>query len=57
LRNGLLGVRFRKTSIFMKEATCVYLIKPGFVLMADQQAKIVGTKGYGGKIKSGQTII
>jgi len=41
----------------MKEATCVYLIKPGFVLMADQQAKIVGTKGYGGKIKSGQTII
>ena len=40
----------------MKEATCVYLVRfPREVLMADQQAKIVGTKGYGGKITLGQT--
>lgn len=43
----------------MKEATCVYLVRRGDgkseVLMADQQAIIIGTKGYGRKIKSGQS--
>jgi ADP-ribose pyrophosphatase YjhB (NUDIX family) len=42
-----------------KEATCVYLVRKTEnkweVMMADQQAKIVGTKGYGGKIKPGQS--
>ncbi len=42
-----------------KEATCVYLTRrvegKGEVLMGDQQRIIVGTKGYGGKIKPGQT--
>lgn len=41
----------------MKRATCVYFIDRATkkVLMADQQFKIVGTKGYGGKIEEGQT--
>ncbi len=41
----------------MKKATCVYFVDriKNQVLMADQQFKIVGTKGYGGKIKPGQT--
>lgn len=35
----------------MKEATCTYLLKDGYVQMAQQISTIVGLKGYGGKIK------
>ncbi len=38
----------------MKEATCTYLLKDGYVQMAQQVSIIVGLKGYGGKMK-GQT--
>jgi 8-oxo-dGTP pyrophosphatase MutT (NUDIX family) len=40
----------------VKIATCVYLIKDGYVLMGNQQKTIFGFKGYGGKVKPGQTI-
>lgn len=39
----------------MKEATCVYLVKDGYVQMAEQTSIIVGLKGYGGKITQEQT--
>jgi len=40
----------------MKIATCVYIIENGYVQMANQQKAIIGFKGYGGKIKPGQTL-
>ena len=42
----------------MKTATCVYLIRESdnTVLLAKQVAKIIGRKGYGGKIEAQQTI-
>lgn len=52
------GKVFRR--IFCKEkviiATCVYLVRDGYVLMGNQQKTILGFKGYGGKVKFGQTI-
>lgn len=39
----------------MKIATCVYLIKDGYVQMGYQNSFIVGFKGYGGKVEN-QTI-
>jgi hypothetical protein len=39
----------------MKIATCLYLIKDGYVQMGYQDSFIVGFKGYGGKVEN-QTI-
>ncbi len=39
----------------MKKATVTHIIKNNTTLMADQQAKVVGTKGYGGIIENGET--
>ncbi len=40
----------------MNIATCTYFIKDGKVLLPRQIEKIIGRKGYGGKLKNGQTI-
>jgi hypothetical protein len=40
----------------MKIATCTYLLQGDYVRMAYQVSKIIGFKGYGGKLKFGQTI-
>jgi hypothetical protein len=41
----------------MRVATCTYLLQDDyFVQMAKQVSKIIGFKGYGGKLKRGQTI-
>lgn len=39
-----------------KTATCTYFIRDGKVLLAKQIEKVIGRKGYGGKIKPGQSI-
>lgn len=39
----------------MKKATVTHIIKGTKTLMGDQQAKIVGTKGYGGIIENGES--
>jgi hypothetical protein len=42
----------------MKIATCIYLLHSDdrYVQMAQQQRTILGFKGYGGKVKPGQSI-
>ena len=40
----------------MKIATCVYIIQGAYAQMANQQKTIIGVKGYGGKVKPGQTL-
>jgi 8-oxo-dGTP pyrophosphatase MutT (NUDIX family) len=40
----------------MKIATCVYIIQGAYAQMANQQKTIIGFKGYGGKVKPGQTL-
>lgn len=41
----------------MKTATCIYFIKDNAVLMAEQQYKIIGLKGYGGGPEDGETLL
>lgn len=40
----------------VKIATCVYPIRGIYALMGNQQSTILGFKGYGGKVKPGQTL-
>lgn len=45
----------KNDSMVTKLMTCTYFVKGKRVLMADQQNKIIGRKGYGGAVVTGET--